>query len=297
MLRGPGCALIALGLSGCWAGSAVAAPKATWLGSYVWTEHSPRVAGLSGFDTDTAGTAFMAVGDIGTLVTGRLLRDADGRVRGVAADPLGILRDGDGRRLGGDRHDAEGLAILPEGGFAVSFEQIHRIVTYAGPGALPAEAGTGLDIGGLDWNGGYEALAAQSDGTLYALPERVGVLDATIPVRILQDGRWRRFATIPKDGFWRPVGADFGPDGRLYLLERDFWGFLGFMSRIRRFEMTSSGLAGGEVLYASTAGIHVNLEGIAAWQDAEGRTRLTMVSDNNLRAQQRTEFADFLVSE
>ncbi|WP_299349376.1 hypothetical protein [uncultured Shimia sp.] len=45
---------------------------------------------------------------------------------------------------------------------------------------------------------------------------------------------------VPRlDGF-DPVGADFGPDGRLFILERGFNG-VGFRSRVRRFDVTEGG--------------------------------------------------------
>ncbi len=74
------------------------------------------------------------------------------------------------------------------------------------------------------------------------------------------------------------VGADIGPDGRLYMLERDFAG-IGFRSRIRRFD-----LDGGneETMLETGLRTHDNLEGISVWQDAQG-LRLTLISDDNFR--------------
>ena len=36
--------------------------------------------------------------------------------------------------------------------------------------------------------------------------------------------------------------ADFGPDGQLYLLERDFGWLAGFATRVRRFTLGPDGL-------------------------------------------------------
>lgn len=291
--------LAALGVaSGGFAGArAMAGPRAERVGSWVWMPPLPAVGGLSGIDTDPQGEGFVAVGDVGTIVSGRLLRDREGRVAGVAEVAIRQLADEDGRPVADTRHDAEGVAILPDGRIAVSFEQQHRVAVYPGPDGIPRPANRGLDTSRLEWNGGLEALAAGPEGVLWAIPERVGLFEAAFPVWRSSGGTWSLVAHIPRDGLWRPVGADFGPDGRLYLLERDFWGFLGFLSRVRRFDLRDGAPAGGEVLFETRAGVHDNLEGIAVWRDAEGRIRLTMVSDDNRRVLQRTEIVDYRVQE
>lgn len=51
------------------------------------------------------------------------------------------------------------------------------------------------------------------------------------PVLRYSNGQWTIPFHIRKDSYWMVTGADFGPDGRLYILERDFWGFVGFKTR------------------------------------------------------------------
>ena len=48
---------------------------------------------------------------------------------------------------------------------------------------------------------------------------------------------------------------------------------------------------------SSAAGEHDNLEGIAVWRDRNGDIRITMISDDNYRAFQRTEFVEYRVVE
>ncbi len=88
------------------------------------------------------------------------------------------------------------------------------------------------------------------------------------------------------------MGADFGHDGRLYVLERGFNG-LGFRTRVRSFDI-SNGIAGDEkVLFNKGIGRHDNLEGISVWRDAAGLIRLTMISDDNFRFLQQTEIVEY----
>lgn len=92
------------------------------------------------------------------------------------------------------------------------------------------------------------------------------------------------------------MGADIGPDGRFYLLEREFTG-VGFRSRVRRFDMSDTALTNEITLIESHLLRHDNLEGISVWRDAAGALRLTMISDDNFNFFQRTELVEYTVPE
>ena len=137
---------------------------------------------------------------------------------------------------------------------------------------------------------GPEALAADAAGRLYAIPEWRPGPHRPILVHRFADGRWSTPFSLPVRGSYMVTGADIGPDGRLYVLERMFT-FGGFRSRVRSLALDGTGL---RVELESRAGRHGNLEGIAVWRDAEGRLRATMVSDDNqLSWLQVTEFVDY----
>jgi hypothetical protein len=216
-------------------------------------------------------------------------------VTGVARGPLVRLRGEDGRPLREADWDAEGIAAGPAGGFFVSFERNDRVLRYAGDGARPDSITGGWDLTWVTLNKGLEALAIDRAGRLYTAPELPR--GAFHPVFRRESGGWARVARIPAKGTWRVVGADFGPDGRMYVLERDFWGLVGFRTRILRLTFGAAGEPGIEVLLETQAGTHDNLEGIAAWRDAGGRIRLTLVSDDNFNMMQKTEIVDYLVRE
>ena len=139
-----------------------------------------------------------------------------------------------------------------------------------------------------------EGLAVDGDGTLYAVSE--GRLGGGYPVFRFAGGAWSVFDTLPTHGGFRPVGADIGSDGFLYLLERKVRPPFRFASRVRRFEIGASGLENPLVLLESELGQHDNLEGIAVWHDG-GALRLTMVSDDNYLWVQRTEFVEYGIIE
>jgi len=93
------------------------------------------------------------------------------------------------------------------------------------------------------------------------------------------------------------VAADFGPDGRLYVLERQFRGLMGFASRVRRFRLGMDRLLAEETLLETAVGLHDNLEGLSVWRDAGGALRLTMIADDNFSFFQRTEIVEYRVAD
>jgi hypothetical protein len=269
------------------------AQSAEYLASVVWRDGAPGFGGFSAIALDESGATFMAVSDRGLLWRGRLVRDENGLP--VAVESLGhsALRDANGEVLTGRLTDAEGLAIAQDGSLYVSFEGMARVVKYAHPDARSEPLPRPDAFKEMQNNSSLEALAIGPDGALYTLPERSGAQTTPFPVYRFRDGRWSQPFSLPRDGNWLAVGADFGPDGRFYLLERDFRGIFGFLSRVRRFELRPEGFSGGEILLQTTGGVHDNLEGISVWRDLEGALRITMISDDNFRFFQRTEIVEY----
>ncbi len=134
-------------------------------------------------------------------------------------------------------------------------------------------------------------------GRLITLPERSGVLTRPFPVYRLGVDGWSQPFGIRRASPFLPVGGDFGPDGKFYLLERHLSGLLGFQSRIRRFELGETSVKSEETLLVTSPGTHDNLEGVAVWQDTAGDIRITLISDDNYRAYQRTEFVEYRLRE
>ena len=85
-----------------------------------------------------------------------------------------------------------------------------------------------------------------------------------------------------------------GPDGKLYVLERDFRGLRGFASRVRRYAMEDDKIGPPEHILTTSLMQFDNLEGIAVWADGQG-IRITMISDDNFLFVQRTELVEYRV--
>ncbi len=273
-----------------------AAAGAVLVGSYDWRGTDPGFGGLSGIEIGADGRQMVVVSDRGEIAAGRLARDAAGGVTGVSLGPLQRLRAEDGKPLPLVKADAEGLALAPDGRLFIAFERVHRVLEYPRLGGIPRLLPQPPDVRRLPANRSFEALAIDRHGWLWTTPEGIPAA-GPLPLYRFRDGRWDQPATLPRppDGFL-PTGADFGPDGRLYLLERDY-ALFGFRSRVVRYTLGPGGADAGEVLLQTRWGQHDNLEGIAVWRDAAGAIRLTLVADDNFSRLQKTQIVDYRITE
>jgi hypothetical protein len=288
-------AALALGLA---AAAQAAAPGARLEpeGRVVWRETTPGFGGFSGIEVLEDGAAFVTISDRGTWAEGRLERE-DGRIAGARLEGFGPLRAMSGAPLDGDNVDAEGIARDASGRFYVSFEAFHRIRRYDAIAGAAAEVPSHPEFRRLQRNSGLEALAIDVAGALYAIPERSGALERPFPVYRLRDGVWDRELSLPRSGGFLVAGADFGPDGRLYLLERDFAWLGGFATRVRRFALGPDGFDAGETLLETGFGSPDNFEGISVWRHPDGDLRVTLIADDNFFALQSTVIAEYRVVE
>lgn len=259
----------------------------------VWRASLPDFGAYSGLAVTDGGAGFVTVSDTGHWVRGRLDRDAAGRLTGARAIAHGPLRDPQGAPVARYDVDAEGLAFDRSGRALVSFEANHRVWAYddlAGP-ATPLPGSPILR--GLQNNSGLEALFTSPDGTVHAIPERSGELDRPFPVYRLGAQGWDTAFTLPRRPPHLVTGADMGPDGRLYVLERHWNNWLSFAGRIRSFRYSPRGLSDERIEWNGPLGSVDNLEGISAWADDTGALRVTVISDDNRMILQRTEILEF----
>ncbi|WP_319825374.1 esterase-like activity of phytase family protein [Thalassovita sp.] len=239
-----------------------------------------KMGGFSGIEVSPDGTSFTAISDRGRILTGQLLRDG-GQLTGLAANPIRPLLDPAGQPVRGKANDAEGVAILPDGTLLVSFEGDHRILIYP-PGQAAMELPRPPEFARFPANGGPEALAVTPSGAILTIPEWGWTRRGDLPLLRHHAGNWSRLRGYTRNRGFLPVGADVGPDGRLYLLERHFKG-LGFASRVRSFALGPRGLSDPQVILTTRQRRHGNLEGLSVWRDNTGQIRLTMIADDNFQ--------------
>lgn len=272
-----------------------AADTLSLINDYTWSIRDRRFGGLSGLHISDNGSRILALSDRGQFVTGTVVRDGD-NITGITDAAFAPVRQISGAPVDAANYDSEGLAVDRQGNIFVSFEGFDRIRKYRSVTANAQNIPRPQAFDALHVNAGLEALAIDGTGALYAVPERSGGPGRPFPVFRFREGRWDHQLTIPRRGSVLPTGADFGPDGKFYLLERDLAGLLGFKTRIRRFSLGPDGFSDEEVLLESRFGQFDNLEGISVWRDDRDRIRITLISDDNFFLFQKTQLVEFVVT-
>lgn len=268
------------------------AAELTFVSRYTWHSSIKGFGGLSGLELSGDGTKLYATSDAGYALSAKVIRQND-KITGLRDIVFAPLRDLKGKPLDRWYVDAEGLARNGNGPFYISFEADGRVWRYATLTGTPTALPKHPAFAELQNNSGLEALAIGPDDTLYTLPERSGEWERPFPVFRFRNGVWDQTLSIPRRDRFLPVGADIGPDGRFYLLERDFAWYRGFASRIRVFDLTSAGFTNEEILLTTDFGTHDNLEGISVWRKPGGGLRMTLVADDNFNFVQVTELVEY----
>ncbi|MGX6646810.1 esterase-like activity of phytase family protein [Maricaulaceae bacterium MS644] len=279
-----------------------------YAGGLELTSAHPAFGGWSALELSADGEHLLALSDSGAFLRARLSYQ-DGAPSGLDQVVITPLLGPDGAALSGTRADAEGLASLGDGRYAVSFERDHRIAVFE-LGAdwsgietaveTPFPAPPGADR--LRNNAGIEALAI--DGTrLYAgvedpivsgQPHTLWVYDLAAPAA---PPRALFLAIEPGFGL---TAMTFGPDGALYLVER-FWsrdaGNTIHVSRLSAAQMEAAASAPLQPERLAEIGPDMTVDNIeaAAFAEVDGAPLLLLMSDDNFNAAQRTLLLAFQI--
>ncbi len=173
--------------------------------------------------------------DRGAWTRGRLLRDGAGRIAGVEAEPLQKMKATGEAPLKPSRSDSEGMALAEDGTIFVSFEGVAGSCGMSGFGSSATNLPNPQAFRGLLKNSSLEALAILPDGSLVTVLEDTRGSEGPFPAFRLDGTDWAAWGSLPREGAFLPVAADMGPDGRLYVLEREFLGIRGFAARVRAY--------------------------------------------------------------
>lgn len=250
------------------------------------TANHEQFGGFSGLLVENG--RLTAVTDEGWLLSAELAGGATLRLGRAAFAPLP-----GGVGLGGKAGaDAESLARRGRA-LGIGFERDHRIAFFDGD--RPTGEVRDERFGGTK-NNGLEALATLPDGRLLGIRERQWQgTDAAFVLRPDGGIASKRLQL----GGSQVTGADLGPDGKLYVLRRDFSLLTGLSARIERYWLGEDGFPRPETRevlarFESDSGID-NMEGIATWREAGGGVRLMLISDDNFNWFQRTLLLEFVV--
>ena len=264
--------------------------------------------GLSAIRVGADGAHFIALTDKGWWFRGRIVYDG-ARPRGIADAEMAPILGPDGRPLAvGLWFDTESIA--EDGGtLYVGIERVHQIVrfNYGKEGLLARGRAIPVpkELHSLPGNKGLEALVFVPKGlplagTLIAISERG--LDAAGDIRAFLIGGPSPGAFAVKRRFDYDVSdAALLPGGDVLLLERKFSWTSGLAVRIRRIALSAikpGAVVDGPVLLEADLGFEIdNMEGLSVHRMPSGEIVLTLVSDDNFSAIQRTLLLQFTLAE
>jgi hypothetical protein len=205
-------------------------------------------------------------------------------------------------------YDTESLAQA--GGIVhIGIERVNRIVRldYGKDGLLaraqPIEVPPAVRA--LPNNKGIEALVfvprnLPLAGTLIAISERGLDKDGNILAFLIGGPRPGTFA-VKRTAEFDVSDAALLPAGDILVLERRFSWTSGLFIRIRRLALAQirpGALVDGPVLFEADLGYQIdNMEGLSVHRSAAGEIVLTMISDDNFSALQRTLLLQFTLAE
>jgi len=263
-----------------------------FLGGIEFSSSDDRMQSLSSIRFRPDGEHFISVLDTGNWLTGRIQRDAKGRLSGltdVIVNPM-LIRGG---RVGTKyTTDAEGLA-LRDGQVLVSFEQLHRVDAYPDPGFETSAPLRTLDLpiprNEFRMNAGMETVAVSpKSGPLKGSPivvtEHSLDADGNLFAAILEGPLKGVFKVKRHDPYDATDGA-FLPNGDLLLLERRFSVLGGLGMRLRRIkgdDIRPGALVDGEMLLEADMSYAIdNMEGVDVIAGADGKPHVILISDDN----------------
>lgn len=275
-------------------------------GGLILSSPAEGFGGLSSLLLDPDGAHFIAASDRGSWLSGRILSEGD-RPTGIAEAHLAPMRVAGGTLAGRGRADVESL-VRTKAGILAGIERKQEVWIF--PGADPLNSGgrrllSDPSLDALGNNESLEAMLAPPDGKPAALiviaeesPDDPAVLPGFLFGPLKKPAPMGRFAVRRTDEF-SATDAALSDDGMVYMLERRFDFLRGVAMRIRRFplsEIRPGALIDGEVLISVSRVMAIdNMEALALHRNAAGELILTVLSDDNFSALQRTLLLRFAV--
>jgi hypothetical protein len=277
-------------------------------GGLVLTSPFRDFGGLSSIRVQADGEHFIAASDKSWWLRGRLTYDGT-HPTGIVDAEMAPMLGSDGRPLSAQRwYDTESMAQNGDTVY-VGIERVNRIVRFnygkdgvlahAQPVDVPAA------VRRLPNNKGVEGLVFVPPGhalggALIAVSERGLDRDGNILAFLIGGPRPGTFAVKRNDGF-DISDAALVPGGDLLILERKFSWSTGLYIRIRRIalaDIAPGALVDGRVLFDADLGQEIdNMEGLSVHRSPRGETVLTLISDDNFSALQRTLLLQFTLAE
>lgn len=280
----------------------------TFRSGLVLSASPPGFGGYSGLSRSADGRRLVAMSDNAQWLTAEVAT-RDGRLAGLSRAVLAPLLFEDGTLLRRTRfYDTEGLAIA-DGTAYVSVERRHAVLRFdfarEGVRARGRRIPVPREAQALPSNSGLEAIGVAPPrsplaGALVGIAERTGEGENTPTQGVILSGpRAGAFGVARRNDF-DVTDLAFLRNGEVLLLERRFSILRGLGVRLRRLApdaIRPGALADGPVIFESDPSLQIdNMEGMCVHREGD-ETIVTMISDDNFSAMQRTLVLEFVLAE
>jgi len=270
--------------------------KLIWRGGVSMNSTFRNFGGWSDIHVSPDGRALSSISDQGSWMTATVAYDAHGKLTGLTNARIGSLRGLDGKPLATKLDaDAEGMALMPDGSWLISFERKHRIWHYPALDGTPVVLNLPHDFARQPENSGVEALTVLSDGRIVAITEDYSTTPGAVVGWIGQPAgenrySWQAFQYATVRDF-SPTALAPLPEGGFVMLERAFDVARGVRVRVMRVEeaelQPGATVRARELARLASPVAVDNLEGIAATKGSRGETLLWLMADDNFNSLQR----------
>lgn len=254
---------------------------------YTWAGNLPGFGGYSGLIISSNGQDMLTSSDRGHFITAGIKRRPAGQIEGIEVQFQTPLLLHTGIQTDQFQSDLEGLAPLSNGTIALSFESYTRLQI------MQPITGTTMQLprSTHPWNQfepqfnnlAFEAITALPARTdiptqrILAVMEK-GTTPSITDAYIYDGALWQGPTPFPRSPGYEVTGADLGPDGCLYILERNYGVFSGFQFQLLRMNPEDWD-AKRTVLYRSKPMNLGNGEGVSVWTRVDGLVA-TIITDN-----------------
>lgn len=282
-----------------------------WRGGIVMNSPAKAFGGLSGITFTDTGNQLAMVSDDGNFISGHLIYDEAGKPLGLGSTSIRPIQNSKGIELPRKfARDAEAIETIVRNGVPVAvrvgFENLTRVADFKLDNGRPD--GAAREVAIPDWltrlrtNKSLEAVciappASPVSGSTILIAEDAGRGENY--AAFMLGKRDRGELTITQTSGFNPTDCAFLPNGDLLILERGI-AFLSFSMQLRRIpaaEVVPGNRLNGQVILTASGGDIDNMEGIAVHPGPDGRTRITLVSDDNFNDWERSLLLEFSLPE
>ena len=283
-----------------------------WQGGMVMDSTSDVFGGLSSITFTGPDGRLVMVTDRGNFVSGQLLYDEEGAPFGLVGVRIEPMKNSKGIDLPRQfARDAEAVDTVYRDGVPVAvrvgFENLTRVADFALTDAIPG--GPAREITVPDWvsaarnNEALESVCIAPDaspmaGSTLLIMESLMTPEGNHRATFLGDKDKGDLSLTPIQDL-HPTDCAFLPNGDLLVLERGI-AFLTFTMRLRLIpaaEVTPGSVMTGKVILSASGSDIDNMEGVAVHPGPDGKSRITLVSDNNFNDWERSLLMEFSLPE